>query len=586
MTMRIQKITLIALLALAASSMDAHAGQYHVYSCRTPSGQSAPVDGWSGSIAKGSAYDDYTKNTCPEGGALIAALGDQTTHLVDTDRAKWAFETPATGRLVAATLWRAGDTVGGATVNATYEFWLAGPSETSVFDECIAALECKGEGTIQAPVSAGNRVVVPATHLGAHLYVNVACGGPSEPEPYECKSGTGDPNGYAAAIYLFAADLTLEQTAGPSASNTSGELVSASAVTGTSDVAFTASDPGSGVYEALFSIDGQLVQSTVLNENGGRCRNVGQTTDGLPAFLYVQPCLASVSADVGFDTTRVSDGAHHLVVSVIDAAGNAAPVLDRTITVTNRLPVGTQGAANGANGANGTNGANGANGTNGPAGQPNGVNASTDATLTAHWNGTRNERLTSSYGRPQTIVGRLTGPSSLPIGGAQVDLVAAPSYTGAKPVTMTSPRTGPDGTFSLRLPGGACSQTLHLAYRSRLGDILPVATSTLTLSVRAGIALSISPYLTGIGRTIFFRGRLLGGLIPRGGKQLVLEARSSRSSWLEFKVIRANARGLYRASYRFKFPGPIRYEFRVVSEPEADYPFARGSSNVAGVRER
>jgi hypothetical protein len=67
---------------------------------------------------------------------------------------------------------------------------------------------------------------------------------------------------------------------------------------------------------------------------------------------------------------------------------------------------------------------------------------------------------------------------------------------------------------------------------------------------------------------------------------LVLEARSSRSSWLEFNVIRANARGLYRASYRFKFPGPIRYQFRVVSEPEADYPFARASSNVVGVRER
>jgi hypothetical protein len=580
MTTRISKITLLAFVALAASPMAAHAGQYHVYSCRTPSGQSAPVDGWSGSIAKGSAYDDYAKNTCPESGALIAALGDQTTHLVNTDRAKWAFASQATDPLVAATLWRAGDTVGGATVNATYEFWLSGPSEASVFDECIAALECKGEGTIQAPLSAANRVVVPGTHLGSHLYVNVACGGPSEPESYECKSGTGDPNGYAAAIYLFAADLTLEQTAGPSASNASGELASASTVAGTSDVTFTASDPGSGVYQAVFSVDGQIVQSTVLNENGGRCRNVGQTTDGLPAFLYVQPCLASVSADVGFDTTKVSDGAHHLVVSVVDAAGNAAPVLDRTITVANGLAAGVQGAANGANGANGVNG------TNAPAGPPNGTNASTQATLTAQWKGSKNKRLTSSYGQTDTIIGRLTGPSGVPIGGAQIDLIAAPSYTGSKPVTMTSPRTGTDGTFSVRLPRAARSQTLHFAYRAHLGDILPVATNMLILSVRAGIALSVSPRLTSVGRSIAFRGRLLGGAIPRGGKQLVLEARSSRSSWLEFNVIRANARGLYRASYRFKFPGPIRYQFRVVSEPEADYPFARGSSNVVGVRER
>src|SRR6202043_398976 len=135
-----------------------------------------------------------------------------------------------------------------------------------------------------------------------------------------------------------AADFTLEQTSGPTAGNVGGDLASASAVNGTSDVTFSASDPGSGVYEAVLSIDGHVLQNTVLNENGGRCKNVGQTTDGLPAFLYVQPCPASVSAAVGFDTTKVSDGAHHLVVSVIDAAGNAAPVLDRTITVANRLP--------------------------------------------------------------------------------------------------------------------------------------------------------------------------------------------------------------------------------------------------------
>src|SRR5437588_5222760 len=190
MTTRISKIAFVALLALAASSTAARAGQYHVYSCRTPSGQIAPVDGWSGSLAKGSAYDDYVKNTCAEGGALIAALGDQTAHLANTDRAKWAFEAPVTDRIIAATLWRAGDTAGGATVNATYEFWLAAPSEMSVFDECIAALECKGEGSPQAPMSSANRIFVPAAHLGARLYLNVGCGGPSEPEPYECKAGS------------------------------------------------------------------------------------------------------------------------------------------------------------------------------------------------------------------------------------------------------------------------------------------------------------------------------------------------------------------------------------------------------------
>ena len=115
----------------------------------------------------------------------------------------------------------------------------------------------------------------------------------------------------------------------------SGELASASTVSGTSDVAFDASDPGSGVYEAVFSVDGQVVQSTVLNENGGRCRNVGQTTTGCRRSCTCSRARPSVSVDVGFDTTRVGNGAHHLVVSVMDAAGNTATVLDREITVAN-----------------------------------------------------------------------------------------------------------------------------------------------------------------------------------------------------------------------------------------------------------
>jgi hypothetical protein len=67
---------------------------------------------------------------------------------------------------------------------------------------------------------------------------------------------------------------------------------------------------------------------------------------------------------------------------------------------------------------------------------------------------------------------------------------------------------------------------------------------------------------------------------------LVLEARSPGGSWLEFDVVRSDARGRYRARYRFKFAGPASYQFRVLCEAEADYPFATGSSRVVGVFER
>jgi hypothetical protein len=88
-----------------------------------------------------------------------------------------------------------------------------------------------------------------------------------------------------------------------------------------------------------------------------------------------------------------------------------------------------------------------------------------------------------------------------------------------------------------------------------------------------------------VGRSIHFTGRLLGVPIPSGGKQLILEA-SSGGGWVQFDTIRTGAHGRYHASYRFKFPGPTTYRFRVVSPREADFPFLDGASNIVVVRER
>jgi hypothetical protein len=549
-------LALVLAGGMAASAKTAQAGEYHVYSCRTPSGQSAPADGWSGS--KTGTYS-YTENTCGQpGGALLAALGD-APRTANTDTATWAFAAPAGVTIAGATLWRAGDADGGAAINATYEFWFAGANETSPFSECVFLSGCTaGLGSVAQPLAEENRVVVPSANLGSRLLMRASCGGVAE---YKCREGEHDPNGYAAAVYLFAADLVLEQNGGPSAANVGGELASSPAVRGTSDLTFSATDPGSGVYQAVFNVDGQPVQSTVLDENGGRCRNVGQTADGLAAFLYLQPCPGSVNADVPFDTTKLGDGEHHLIVSVVDAAGNSAPVLDREITVENPPPPCAPGAAGGSG-------------------------VSPQATLTAAWKGHSRERLTIPFGRAQTVVGRLTGPGGTPIAGAQIDLTATLLYLRGGSAAMASPRTGPDGRFSVRLTGGLSSRTLCFAYRSPTAGAAAAVTRTLTLTVRAGIGLTVSPRTTSVGRRIFFRGRLLGGPIPAGGKQLVLEARSPGSPWLEFDVIRTDARGRYRASYRFKFSGPASYQFRVLSEPESDYPFASGYSSIVRVFER
>ena len=550
----LKRALMLGLVLVAVASSGAVAGEYHLYSCRTPAGEVAPSDGWSGSVSAGGAWDDYAIESCGQpGGALIAALGDATVHVVGRDVATWAFQAPPATRIAAAKLWRAGEN-DGMYASGSYRFWVAGAEQSQLIDDCDYLLGCPAEGELAQPFAPANLVQAPPADLGGALNLNVSCEGAAG---FECPAGTGYPNGYTTALYLYAADITLEQNAGPIVSGVGGALASAALVSGSSDVTFTATDPGSGVYEALFSIDGQVVQSTVVDENGGRCRDVGESTDGLAAFLYAQPCLGTIGADVPLDTTLVKNGAHHLIVSVIDAAGNSAPVLDREITVANP-------------------------GAPGPA---NGTNASSQATLSVSWKGTSRARLAGRYGRVQVLDGRLSAPGGAPIAGALIEVLATPVAAGSATVAMADARTGPDGRFSVRLPAGTSSRRLRFEYRSHLGEARAAATRTLSLSVGAGILLRVAPRTAGVGRRIYFHGRLLGGPIPPAGKALVLEARSPGGPWIEFDVIRSDGRGRFHSSYRFKFPGPASYEFRAFSEVESDYPFAAGSSNVVGVQE-
>ncbi len=579
-----------ALCTLGAGGVSAQAGEYHVYSCRMPDGEVAPTDGWSGSASGASAH---AEDHCAKGGALSAALDGGVSHTVGTDVATWTFSSPSSEIVKKMTLWRSGDAEGGSALNATYQFWIAGPTQPEVFDECLYALGCsKVRGEPEEPMSLSNILGVPAKNLGEHLYVNASCGGL---QTYKCPSGKGDSNGYAAVVYLYAADLTLEQSSQPTVSNVEGELATAATLSGAVDLAFHAEDAGSGVYQAVVSVDGAEAGRVLLDENGGHCRNVAQTTDGLPAFLYLQPCRPSLSADLPFDTTTLADGAHHLVVSVTDAAGNATVALDRKIEVLNHPPVPPapqQPVTPSQPSPEGQQPAGAAK--NDPSPQTNqtpqlqGVNgshASVGATLQVRWSATAHATLAAAYGHAQTVVGRLAAPDGSPIGGASIEVLCTPAFQGASTRTLST-RTAPDGGFRMRLPASIPSSRITFAYSSHPGQPLPDVTATLALAVPAHLTLRVAPRTSHVGGAIAFSGRLAGAPLPPGGKQLVLEARTLSGPWRQFQVLSTAPRGRYRARYRFRLAGPITYEFRAVSRQEADFPYATGASNVVRVRER
>lgn len=102
-----------------------------------------------------------------------------------------------------------------------------------------------------------------------HLYVNAACGGA---QGWSCPA-TSAP--YMVSAQVFAADITLHTESAPSASAVGGSLLTAQVLNGPQSILITASDPGPGVYRAIFQVDGKEVSSSVLDNNGGRCESVG-----------------------------------------------------------------------------------------------------------------------------------------------------------------------------------------------------------------------------------------------------------------------------------------------------------------------
>ena len=553
-------IVAASLLLLGAWAPAAQAGRYHVYSCRTPAGAVAPVDGWSGSS---SGPFIYYNNDCASGGALSAALDGSVSQPANSAIATWTYTAPPHATVAAATLWRYG-TAATTGTNAADLFWLATPHEdyaNDVFDQCVAN-SCNAKGVPSPALSPSNLLYVPADKVqgATQLFANAACGGASG---YSCPATSGA--SYGALVRIFAADFTLDTHVVPSVANAVGSMATSPTFTGPQDLSFDASDAGPGLYEVRIRVDGQLVDHMAVSDNGGRCVDAGGTTDGTLAFLYGQPCTPTAHLQETFDSRQVADGVHHLVVSVASAAGNETAVVDRQVSF--------------ANGVGVTN-------ASVPRGAANGMNASDQARLVARWASTTRPRLENHLGRVRQITGRLTTSSGLPISGAAIDVIATPLYPGAAPRIEGSARTSASGTWSFATGGAESSRILDFRYRSHVNDSQPAAAAKLELDVHAGVTLRVAPRTVSVGHAITFRGRVLGGPIPRGGKQLVLEARQPGGDWIEFNVVRTNAAGRYRARYRFRLAGPVHYQFRAVSKFEAAFPFIAGASPVVNVFER
>ena len=331
-----------------------------------------------------------------------------------------------------------------------------------------------------------------------------------------------------------------------------------------------AADVGGGLMQAVVEVDGADAVAVPVGAANPYCRDIGPSPS-VNEFAAAQPCPLRIDGGtLDIDSSKLPQGRHTVRVLLEDAAGNRTAIFGpvvRNIAATGAIGPGSDPALRGA---------------------ANGDGASDQARLTAHW-GIRGgrTRLVSAFGRRHVVRGRLTGADGAPIANAAIDVVSKTTAVNARELAKRGgPRTESDGRWRLVLPRNVSSRDLTFHYRSHVNDTVAAATATVHLRVRAGLRLDIHPRRARRGQAIRFEGRLLGGPLPRGGKQIVLMARASHGGWVRFNVVRTDRAGRFRTTYRFQQPGATTYRFRALSLAEAAYPYAAGGSNVVRVLKR
>ncbi len=371
------------------------------------------------------------------------------------------------------------------------------------------------------------------------------------------------------ALYAHVLSAQFEvDDASPPVGGVTGSATDAQTWSGQMRFGLNAADVGAGVLRAVVELDGADALSVPIGGAAENCRDIGPDPS-VNEFAAAEPCPLRIDdGSLAIDTATLPAGQHAVRILLEDAAGNRTTIFGpvvRQIEAERAIGPGSDPALRGA---------------------ANGNGASDLARLSAHW-GRRGNRtlLVSPFGRTHVVRGRLRTADGAPIANATIDVVSKTTAVNARELGKGGgPRTRNDGSWYLVLPRRVSSRDVTFRYRSHVNDTIASATASVRLRVRAGLRLAIHPRRATQGQSIRFSGRLLGGPLPRGGKQVVLMARASRGAWVRFNVVRTDRRGRFRARYRFQQPGAAVFRFRALSLSEAAYPYLAGGSNVVRVR--
>ena len=513
--------------------------------CRLPDGTPIAARGWSEFGWGGSRSD-----ACTIRGALTAAL-DPAAAIAGGMRIGWEFNAPTDTEISGYVLYRSSLGEGLGYRNRVAFIYhdapiFDGAAQRYTQDLCMVdVMGCSGWGDSRYPLAPANRFTRSRVQVRRIIVAN-ECFVSQTSADQTCPPASGTP----PYVAVYASQIAIQDSLAPVfTSAPAGALLDTSGpIDGRRAASFVAEDHGGGVATVAVVVDGVIAAEQEADPSARDCRR---------PYLAPVPCPLFTKGVIDFDTTSIANGPHQIALAVTDAAGNRTTSTPVAVVVRNP-------------------------------GAPNGAHASRFARLDA-WFETRGSRhrtaATTSYGHTRAIVGQLVDENGTPVSDAVLEIVATAARPGASTRAIGQIATDAHGRFRF-LPSSGTSRKLTVQYRAFHLDDAPSAAATLTLSVRAGVTLSVTPRRVSSRGTIRFSGRLRGGP-GRAGTQVVLYALGGRRARIPVATVRANAKGRFHYRYRFSNSAPgVTYRFRATMHSQRSYPYATGNSRPATVRIR
>ncbi len=194
-------------------------------------------------------------------------------------------------------------------------------------------------------------------------------------------------------------------------------------------------------------------------------------------------------------------------------------------------------------------------------------------------------KVLSGHGRRTTLVGRIRHLDGSGIPAARLDVEQR--FADGSRLRLRRKAAVADGTgrFAVRLEAGP-SRRVRVLFAGTATDAR--ATSRwIRFSSRDRVRLRLRPNVLRNGDRTVMRGRVAGrgAIQPAGGKLVAIQYYDpGRARWRPVEVIRADRRGRFRYSYRFRtIASAQRILFRAISLPEAGWPYRPSTSVVRSV---